>query len=101
MAAPKSVGRGHTIKQLRALRDSGWFNGDTGTEFQPEESHDELMRMETRRGEAEAERRLKALNASVGAIRKRSRGRPYIENASFRTINGKRVPFPPLTFVPF
>jgi hypothetical protein len=101
MAAPRSVRRGHTIQQLRALRAEGWHNPDTGTELQPGESDDALMRMEQNRADKEVAKRLKAMNTAISGMKKRSNGRAWINNPEFRTIKGNRVPFAKGTFEAF
>jgi predicted GNAT family acetyltransferase len=44
--AIRSPRNGHTIRQLRQLKEAGWHNADTGTELQPDEAEDHLKRLE-------------------------------------------------------
>lgn len=86
----RSPTRGHTITQLRSLKESGYHNADTGTELSAEEADRHLQQMEQSRADKVAAHHInRALRTMT-----RSRGRPYITgDVIFRTIHGHRVPF--------
>jgi hypothetical protein len=86
----KSPKRGHTLKQLRELKKSGFYNADTGTELDAEESQDYLHRLEEKRAHKMLNKTLKEMNGKT-----RSQGRAWIPKGQvvFRYINGHVVPF--------
>lgn len=89
--AVRSPRKGHTIQQLRALKEAGWHNADTGTELSQGEGEEYLMRLQERAADRSAARTISAL----GKQRTRSKGRPWIPKGQviFRRINGRNVPF--------
>lgn len=61
--AVRSPRKGHTIAQLQRLKEMGWHNPDTGTEMQPEESEEHLMRLMERKAARQTERKVKEIKA--------------------------------------
>lgn len=81
--------KGRTIKQLLELQKSGFYNGDTGTEIDPEQGRAQLHEMLERRSTLKLNKMAKEMSKT------RSRGRPMIpaREVIFRRINGRIVPF--------
>lgn len=93
MGKVRSPRRGHTIGQLRKLREDNWHNPDTGTEISEEEGADYLKGLEQNAADRAIEKHLKVMNAHGAKLRSRKRAMIPKDEVIFRRIGGRNVPF--------